>query len=169
MIMSTIAKKMKAFTLIELVIFMGLMAIFLTIISSIFIQSLDIQLEAESVSSVEQDGRYILNRLSYDISRSLVINNPSSPGSTSAVLTFTANNIVYTYALSGSNVVFSDSSTSAQVNSYNSTISGLQFIRRGNGNPGNKTTITATFTVTSKIIRENGAETKTFSGTFGTR
>lgn len=64
----------KAFTLIELSISMGLLAIFLTIMSQVLFVILDTQTTSESVTNVEMDAQYIINRLIYDIHTSTNIN-----------------------------------------------------------------------------------------------
>lgn len=56
----------KAFTLVELSVSMGLLAIFLTIMSQVLFVILDSQTTSESVANVEMDAQYIISRMYYD-------------------------------------------------------------------------------------------------------
>ena len=79
----------KAFTLIELLIFMGILAALLGILSQILASALAVQVESQTASSVHSDGRYLLSRLTYDVRRASNITSPASAGLTSPTLTLT--------------------------------------------------------------------------------
>jgi type II secretory pathway pseudopilin PulG len=157
----------KGATLIELLLYMGLMAIFLTVISQIFITSLSNQLEAESISSLEQDGRFILARFGYDIGRASSVVTPSSPGEAKTMLKLLIDSDEYVYSLSGNNLVLTNALGADQLNSVNTTVSNLQIVTLGN--TGGKFSIRVSFKLTSVFQREKGRETKTFTMVFGTR
>jgi len=57
----------RGFTLIEILIYMGLMAALIIVLTNVFVTVLETQLESSSTSVVEIDGRYLLSRLIYDI------------------------------------------------------------------------------------------------------
>src|SRR5476651_71820 len=92
----------KGFTLIELVLYIGILTILLTLMSSIFTSILDVQLESTATSSVNQDGRYLLSKLLYDVKSSSAIVVPSNPGTVSGTMQLTINSINYTYSASSS-------------------------------------------------------------------
>ncbi len=154
-------------TLIELLLYMGLLSIFLTVLSQIFITSLSTQLESESVSGLDQDGKYIIARLSYDIQRSTNITQPGALGLSSSSLSFVAGGLSYQYSQASGILTVSENGTPYQLNSLGTLVSNLQFTRRGNSS--GKPTITVSFTLTSTVLREKGQDTKSFSTTIGTR
>ncbi|KKU02506.1 MAG: hypothetical protein UX99_C0007G0021 [Candidatus Amesbacteria bacterium GW2011_GWB1_47_26] len=66
----------KAFTLIELLIYMAMVGLFLVILTNMLATILETQAESAAVSVVDIDGRYILARLGYDANN--VVLNPQS-------------------------------------------------------------------------------------------
>src|SRR5258708_14824797 len=68
----------RGFTLVEMLIYMGIFSLMLIALTQIFTSIIDVQLESQSNGSVSQDGQYILSRLSYDISRAQDIATPSA-------------------------------------------------------------------------------------------
>src|SRR6266404_1489448 len=150
----------KGFTLIELVIYIGILAILLSVLSSIFTSILDVQLQPTSTSSVNQDGRYLLSKLLYDVKSSSAILVPANPGTVSSTMQLTINSINYTYSLNGGNLQIVNNSTNDTdvLNSYDTSISGLTFTRVGNG--GSSDTVRVSYTVSSRAKSRSGIETK---------
>lgn len=157
----------RGFTLVELIIYMGLLVIFLLVLSNIFASILDVRTESESISAVEQDGRFIMARLSYDINRATSVSTPASLGGSGSSLTLVIGAVNYTYALSGGNLVLTNDLGTNNLNSSESTISSLSFQKLGNS--GGKETVKIQFTVNSVAQRDKGAETQTFYITGGRR
>ncbi len=160
-------KIMRGFTIVELIMYMGLMTMVLTVLSSIFVMSVSSQLEAESLSSVQQDGRYLLAKLYYDINNAETIVSPSL-GASATSLQVLVNSINYTYSVTGSgdlNLV--NNFGTNQLNSIDTRISNLSFVQTGN--VGGKNVIRVSFTLTSRIIGKAGAETEDFQTSIGTR
>lgn len=160
-------RPLKGMTIMELLLYMGLLALFLTILTQMFLTSLDIQLESEANASVDQDGKYILARLNYDIARASSITIPSTSGSQAATLELIANGVTYQYALTGANLTLTDNTGSYRLNGVNSRITGLQFVRRGNA--GGRPAISVSFAVRSTITQAKGEEAQIYQTTFGTR
>ncbi len=164
----------KGFTLTEIIIYMGLLLVLITILSRLFSSILDVRLESQSSSSVDLDGRYILNKLIYDM-RSMqtstpskdTIVSPASPGLSGSTLTFKVNSINYTYNLNNGNLQFTNNNGSDNLNSIDTTVSNLQFNRIGNGT--NTDTIRVSFTLTSKITKNSGPESRTFQTTISSQ
>lgn len=159
----------KGFTLIELVIYIGILSILLGALSAIFTSIVDVQLESTATSSVNQDGRYLLSKLLYDVKSSSATVVPANPGTPSSTMQLTINSVNYTYSLNGNNnlqVVNNSTNETNVLNSYDTSLSGLTFTRIGNG--GSSDTLRVSFTVTGRTIERAGqVETKTFQTTLG--
>lgn len=162
-------KLSRGVTLVELLLYMGIFAILLTLLTGIFTTVIDVQLEADATSSVQLDGRYILSRLSYDIHRADTIISPALGNQTNS-MQIIIGGITYTYTVDSSgNLVVNDTLRGAYaLNSYNTIISNTTFRQIGNF-PSGDNTIQATYTVTSKTIENKGPEVQTFSTTVGLR
>ncbi|OGH17734.1 MAG: hypothetical protein A2868_00120 [Candidatus Levybacteria bacterium RIFCSPHIGHO2_01_FULL_40_15b] len=159
--------KSNGFTLVELLLYMGLLLLFLLIQTQIFTSILGVRLESEASSSVQQDARFIMSRLIYDINRAENIVLPAIPSAETNSLVLTIDSLSNTYSLSGGNLIISDNQGSDNLNSFGTRISNLSFKRLGN--VGGKNTITFSFTLTSATQREYGPEIKTIQTTSGLR
>ena len=157
------------FTLVELLIYIGILSILLTVLAQIFGSILDAQLESEATSSVQQDGRFILSRLTYDIRRSDDIVVPAALGNQSTSLQLTIGGVSYTYSLNGGNLELTEGVETNSINGSDSTVSNLSFTRIGNSVVNAKNTIQIEYTVTTKVLRPKGLETKDFQTTIGIR
>jgi type II secretory pathway pseudopilin PulG len=164
------ARRQAGFTLTELLLYMGLLIILITILSQVFVSILDVQLESKSTSSVELDGKYIITKLIHDmqsmqtnppVSDSIV--TPSTPGEITNTLNFKVNSINYIYSLNSGNLELN----SNNLNSVDTTVSALQFTRIGAGT--NKDTIRVNFTLTSKTKRNSGPETRNYQTTISSQ
>ena len=89
------------FTIVELTIYMALLAVFLVIMTQILVSILDLQLESQATSFVEQDSRYILSRLAYDINRADVLTDFNPPGETRPYLWLFIDPLWHIYYLDG--------------------------------------------------------------------
>ena len=162
-------KTQKGFTLIELVLYVGILSILVGVMSTMFGQIVEVQLESEATSTVDQDGRYILSKMFYDmksINTSDVITTPASPGSQTSTLQIRVNSINYTYSLnSGGNLILTNGSTGEVnvLNSANSSVTGLTFQRIGAGDTND--TIRVNFTVVSRVKQPSGDESRAFQTT----
>lgn len=169
-----VLSKAKGFTITELAIYMGLLLILITILSRLFSSILDVQLESQSTSSVDLDGKYILNKLTYDM-RSMQTDTPTndtivipaSPGLSDSTLTFQVNSTNYTYTLNNGNLSLTNNNGSDNLNSTDTTVSNLQFTRIGAGTAAD--TIRVTFTLTSNVTRTSGPEERTFQTTISSQ
>lgn len=159
--------KQKGFTLVEMLIYMGLLSIFLITLTDIFVSILDVKAESEATSAVEADSRYIISRLAYDISKASVVSQPASLGATSNSLVMVAGGVTYTYSLNGHNLQLVNDSGANNLNSSESNLSNITFQRIGNN--GGKDTIQVIFTINGATQRVAGEETRTFQTTLGRR
>lgn len=172
-----VLKKLKGFTLIELIIYMGLMGIFLVILTDLFVATLKTQLQSESNAAIQQDGRFIINRLNYDIKRAKSITAPAW-GNTAVLLQLVVNidGIDQTFHYSQSadgNLVLSNNIGTNQLNSYDTTVTDLTILHLGNPvteslkNP--KDGVQIKFSLKSKVNINNYYETKNFQTTVNLR
>jgi len=163
-------KNNKGFTLIELLIFMGIFSILIVTLFQMFSAIFDVQLESQSTSAVASDGRYIANKLTSDIKNAISVTAPLV-GSSSASLVMSDGTTTYTYALSNGNLNLTNSTLNAtdQINSTNTTVTSLNFLRLADTKSQNRNTITATVTLKSKTVKRSGVVTETFKFTAGTR
>ena len=160
-------KTQTGFSLVELIIVMGLMTIFMVVLTDIVVAVGDTQTESDATSSVSEDGRFILARLSYDIQRASSITTPASLGGTSSSLALVIGGVTQTYAVSVGNLTLTNNLGTNNLNSSETTISALSVTRRGN--TGGKDTITLSYTVTSQATQASGPEVKTYTTTVGRR
>lgn len=164
-----VKKKQIGFTLIELVLYAGLLSILVGVMGVMFGQIVDVQLESEATAGVDQDGRYILGKMIYEmksLNRGDTIVTPANPGNTSTTLQLNVNSINYTYSLdSNGNLVLTNGSTGVSdvLNGWQSSVSNLSFQRIGAG--GSNDTIRVTFTINSRVQQSSGIESRTFQTT----
>ncbi len=156
-------------TLIELLLYMGLLTIFMSVLAGLFSSAVDLHLESNATTSVDRDAQFIISRLTYDIERAVGIVAPASLGSTGSTLTLsiTGGNISYNTDASG-NLVYTTTSGSFTLNSYDVTISDLSFTHYGNLG-GVEDNIQVSFTITSQYTQRKGTESRTIQTTIGLR
>jgi prepilin-type N-terminal cleavage/methylation domain-containing protein len=157
----------RGFTIVEMLVYMGLLSLLMLIFSNIFVAILDTQLSSESTGSVAQDGRYIYSRLIYDINRAESVSLPAQIGDMSNTLEMRINGIDYEYGMLNGDLMIADATDSAQLNSYDTRVAGLLFKRIGNVN--GKHTFQINFTVSSKTNHYGVVESKSFQTTAGLR
>ncbi len=167
-------KFQRGFTITELILYTAILITLITVLTSVFSSILDVQLESQSASSVDLDGRYILAKLIYDIHSMKTASptndtliTPASPGLSGSNLTFTIDSVNHTYSQSFGNLQLINNQGTNNLNSVNTTISALQFTRIGSGT--NTDTIRLSFTVTSKISRNAGPESRTYQTTISSQ
>lgn len=161
----------RGFTIVELLIYMGLLVILITVLTNIFVATIDTQLRSKSTSSVAQDGRFIYTRLIYDIGRAQSVSVPLNIGSMSSSLQLTIAGQNHTYSLNSGDLLLTDQSGTEMLNSYDASVSALLFRRVGNVSVVNrKDTFQINFTVSSRVKVPGGAtDIKQFQTTAGLR
>src|SRR3989344_248577 len=157
------------FSLVELMLYAAILSVILIVVTNIFLSIVDLQLESQSTSGLAQDGRYVLSRFNYDLRRASVINSPTLGGS-SSTLTVTIDGVPYLYLINtDSNLGLTiGSSPEVIMNSYGTKVSDLMFTHLGNGT-GEEDLVRIKYTVTSRTIRQEGVESRTYESTVGLR
>jgi prepilin-type N-terminal cleavage/methylation domain-containing protein len=122
----------KGFTLIELAVYLGILSILLLVLSSFFNSAMDTLLQSQATSPTEQDSKFILNRLMYDITNADSLTTPANPGDQGQTLQLVRSGITYTYTQTNNNLTITDNVGGTDVlNSPQASISGLLFKRIG--------------------------------------
>jgi hypothetical protein len=160
-------KNTQGFTIVELLIYCGILTVFLYVMTSIFTSVLDMQLETETTNAATADSRYILARFGYDIGHANAIVTPASLGEEAPTLTLSTGGSEYTYALSDGNLMLTSPIGSGTLNSYGTTVSNVTFRRYGNVD--GKHSVRITFTLTTTTSRIQGPEVRSFETTIGLR
>ncbi len=169
-IKNQILKIQKGFTVVELMIYMGLLTVVLGILTTVFVDSLDVQLESEADSSVSQDGNYILAKLAYDIHRATSITSPPTLGGTNTSFQINIGGVDYSYSLNGGNLEVNDGVITNTLNSYSTNVSNFSVTRLGNSGSGKvENSLRISFTLTSKTLKNTGAKTKDFQTSISLR
>lgn len=92
--------RQNGFTLVELLVYFGLFAILLTIITNIFIYALEKRVNIETVSLVQQESQYVLAKLKYDVYNAESVTIPASFGESSQQLELQSDGETRSYSLS---------------------------------------------------------------------
>lgn len=157
----------KAFTLIELLLFLGLFTIILGVLTNLFSVIIDTQAEVQSTSAVENDSKFITTRIIYDIHRATDISTPASLGAQSSTLSLLIDGNTYVYSLNNGNLLLTSGSQSNALNSNLTQVTNISFRRLGN--VGGKHTIQLQFTLEDRNETAAGTEIKTINTTIGLR
>jgi len=149
-------KTQNGFTLVELLIFMGLFSVVLLVLTSLFSAIIQQQLETQGVSASEIDTTYLISRLAYDFKRADDVILPENNGDTSVVLTLDIDGEDVTYTLSNSTFQITTGAGTSALTGVGTQISDVIFTKIGNelGKP----TVRAQLTVTSLAQNTTGQE-----------
>src|SRR3990167_6958851 len=96
----------KGTSLIELLIYFGLLATVLIIATDLIIRTGEFSLEANTRNALQQDARFIIGRLTYDIHQADLINTPAGLGDSGSSLDITVGPETHTYSLVGLNLEY---------------------------------------------------------------
>ncbi len=152
----------KGVTVVELILYMSILSVLLTILTSIFVSALDVQSESSASSSVQQDGNYILARLNYDVHRAQSISIPSSNGAVANNFQIIVGGVNYTYSVdANNNLILTNNLGANNLNNYGSSVSNFSVQRLGNVG-GVENTLKINLTLTSRVKRISGFEKKDF-------
>ncbi len=112
------------FTLVEMLITIGILSFLLIIFSQVIGGIFALQLKSGVTSTLSQDYHFLLSRLSYDVARAstFAVTSPTA-------LDLTINSSLYHYELTGGNLTLAvDGGTPQVLNSAATTIPSLTFV-----------------------------------------
>jgi hypothetical protein len=164
-------KQIKGVTIVELLVYMGLLMIFLAVLLDIFVAILNAKLESQSTSAISSDTRYILSQLAYGVNNADNITTPSSWGVAGNTLTVSKSGVADTYSLDPSgNLNVTRGGVVMKLNGNDTTLTDISFTKIGNPSvSGNKPTVKVLFTIKSLITVHSGNQTQTVQTAIGIR
>jgi len=128
-------KAKRGFTLVELLIYLGIFSGFVTLLSGLFIAILDAQQDMIQNARLEQDMHYLFSRIQYDVARAQDLILPASNGAVETELHLNiGGNIVSYYLESDKLKILEEGSTALSLNSYGVLIDSIEFQRLANTN-----------------------------------
>lgn len=159
--------RQQGFTLIEMLLTLGVLSILLVFLSGVYAQIVDVQNRSKSLSFVDEDGQYIIARLQHDMELASSITLPATAGAQTNSLQIVINSVNYTYNLNNlGNLQIINNYGTNNLNSVGSSISGVLFKRIGSG--GNTDTVQVNFTIKGLAIGNSGlTEARTYQTTLG--
>ncbi len=159
-------KNLDGFTLIEIIVYFGLLSVILLIITNLFLSISESFLESKSKSSVVIEGNFVLERLAYDIRRADKIVSPGSPGDSGSILNLKIGADNYIYSLSGPEInLQAPASSAVPITGSLVTASNLKFTSIGSAE--GKPTVLIDFTLSGSSTE--GPKTQNFNTVVGIR
>lgn len=137
----------RGFSIVEMLLYSGLLTLFLVVLSNLFLTSLDIKIASEGDSYTGQDARFIISRLTYDAKRAESIISPAL-GASANSLALVIDGVGYTYAPSGTNLEVTDAGGTYNLNGSETEVSDVSFQRIGN--VGGKNSVKVSFKINDK-------------------
>lgn len=156
----------RGFTLVEMLISTSLISILLVILTTILQSALETQLSSIATSNVEQEGRFILARIAYDLQRAESVVSPLSNQS-AASLSLSISGDTYVFASDSGQLWLTRASGVYTLMQPGTTISNLLFTGVGTSSGTTKPTEKIYFTLTDNS--SNPPETRDFEVTVGPR
>ena len=147
----------KGFTMIELLLYMGIFSILLVVLLDLLTMILGVHTESQATSAVDQDGNYIMTKLTYDIHRATTI-TPSTFAVPSNEMELTGTGFDETYAIDGNNnLVVTDNTVTPAVNyQLNGPDTKASISFTPYGNTGGKASVKIALILTSRITQKGG-------------
>lgn len=121
------------FSIIELIIYMGIISVLLVILTQIFTSSIDTQLESSADSTADQNINFILTRLQYDLHRADSIVSPANPGDSGSLLELDIGGTSYTYQLTDTQLQLTSPAPAQLISDSATTVTDFVVTRIGNG------------------------------------
>lgn len=162
-------KKTKGTTIIELVIYMGLLTIFMSLLMSLLTATLNFKTKSESISAVQQDARFILLRLSYDVYNADSVIVPASLGNPEDSLSMVSSGSGVTFAVDANDdLIQTIDGMATKLNGSDTKVT--EFSVESLGVLGEDPTIKVNLTIEGRTtILGNRVETETIETTLGLR
>jgi len=164
-------------TIVELIVYIGLLSIFTLVLVDVFVTILNAKLESESTSTLNQDARYIYSKIAYDVENADSMTLPFNPGDTGHELRVVTDGVIDTYSLDASGNLILEvnngmETTKMKLNGADTTIPllptpGISFTRLGPLDE--KPTVKVSFTIKSLVNLQSGEQSRTIDTTFGLR
>jgi len=160
----------KGTSLIELLLYFALLSIVLALAADLMIRSGEFSLESAAKNDLQEEARFAMNRIAYDVHRADSVIFPAAPGQLATSLWLDINGVVKVYYVLDSKIQLysNDTGTWTQVTS-DSVTTPTSFTFDNFSNAGGKPTIKITFTLKSTTSQKGGSRSKTFESVVGLR
>lgn len=163
---SNLHRKYYAYTLIEILLYVGLTSALLLTITATFGQVLEVRSENSARRTVESEARFIISKLESEITSASDVTLPADNSSGAQLsLTIPGEGTNTIFSLSGSNLVINENGGGNLQLSSDVTVSGLSFTNRTTS-PA-PSLIDYTFTLSKNYM--GGTYTYTYVGSFTLR
>jgi len=161
--------KQAGITILEIQMYGVLFAIFIVILSQFFASSIELQVRNTSTAAVDQEAKFVIQRLQFDGLRASEVTSPADLGQTAQNITYTIGGLANTYQLQNGVLQLNNNEGTVSVTSPLVTVSNLQVKR--SGNPGGKHLLQISFDVDSSndIAADSGKYSRSFSTVIGLR
>jgi len=172
MIKKFLQKSQTGASLIELIIYFALLGIVLIIAVDIMLRTGEFSLEASTKNDLQDDARYVINRLTYDIHRAENVVIPVNLGDSEPLLRLTINGNDYIYRQRSQTLDLQRQQVGVPDWIYltsNLVTAPVDMTFTRVGNTGGNPTIKITFTLRSTTVPKGGPKQKTFETVVGTR
>jgi hypothetical protein len=143
----------KGTTIVELLIYLALLSVFLTVLLDVFVTTLGFKLQSESTSTLNQDTRYIFEKISYDI-----YNADSFTVPTSGELDFVYGGQINRYTVNGGDLL----RNSVKLNSLDTKVQSISYTKIDD-------TVKVVLTLESEINLPGGVRTQSVETTLAPR
>lgn len=146
-------------TIVEILVYLGLLSIFLLVLVDGFTGGINFKLESESASTIQSDSQYILAKLMNDVA------NSSSLGVSGNTLTLSSG----TYSLDANgDLILTSGGSGKKINGLDTKLSNISFTKLANS--GGIPSVQVKFDIESRIIKQgNNIEKRTYQTTLGQR
>ncbi len=162
-------KKLSGFTIIELLLYLGLLSLVLLVVVDLLLNLGEFDLKSKAQSNVQREASFITTRLNFDIHRASSINLPLASGNSGNSLSLQIGSETLIYSLNGTDLEISEvqSGRTAKLNSNLTKITSLNFLRLGSSL--SKPSLKFNFEIGNLNPTKQGEVTKIYEATVGTR
>lgn len=165
---STLFSSRVGFTLVELLLYMGLLAIFLVVLTDVLVTALSVRSKTTGAALVSLEGEYIRERLLYDIRRASSFSTPANLGQTASQLTMVIDGAPLSVTLGSNALSQTSGATTDRLHSDSTRIASFSATRIGNGT--GKDTVWIFYTIESTThLQGQTVESQAFSFVGGLR
>ena len=120
------------FTLVELLIYMGVWMVMLLVLTELFSSTLSLRLDSTAMTAVEQDTQFLLSRITYDVSRANAIVTPAGVGVPTSGFELEIGGDRYIYQLTNTNLTLTNQLGTSSLNGHQTKVTNLTVTRVGN-------------------------------------
>lgn len=123
----------KGFTIVEMLLYIGLFSTILLVTTQILISITDMYLESSATSSLENNATYLSQKLQYDLLRSTRIVEPANPTITGNRLVLQINGSDFVYEIQNQGLFLTAEDETNQISTNDVEVESLVVKRVGNG------------------------------------